>query len=583
MKYISNSFIKKLIYSIDIVEFISSKIFLRKIGNKYISNCPFHKDNNPSFIVNKEEKFYYCFGCKSHGNIIDFLMYYNNISFIDSIKELSYLNNIKLNYISYIDNKKSVNYKYFYFNKLISKLSILYHRSLLYIKELYFVRKFLFKRGLNINIIKKFFLGFSYKEIINKFIYNLNKFELNFLIKYGFFIKDINKKIYDRLYDRIIFPIYDIYNNIIAFGGRTINKYNFIKYINSSKNFFFIKKNCLYNLNNIRKRYIRLDKIIVVEGYLDVITLSKFGIYYVVGLLGSSISSKQIKILYFYTNKIIFCYDGDKSGINSIYRTIKIILNYINENNKSFFILLPNKEDPDSIIKKEGIKKFKYRIKKSISVLDLLFYFISCKYNLCTYEGKISFIKSFMSIINYLKSSIIKLFLLKKISYRIGFNENKLINLCNFSFKKIFIKKKRKIFLRYLISLLLKNPKFSFLVNLSDELFNIKVFGLSIFLKIINFCILNVNINFNSIIKNFSNLRIKLYLEYLFFYNFFSKNTNDKLIFLNILNNFKIYLINKKIKKIFFYSKFYGWNLKRKKEIWYLIKLKNFKNNLKNF
>lgn len=556
MKYISKIFIKNILSSVNIVKFISSKIYLKKIGDKYISHCPFHNDKNPSFIVNEKENFYYCFGCKKYGNSINFLMNFSNINFFESIKEISNFIGIKLNLSDIKNNEFENSKKKYYFNKLIYKLAIIYNKSLLKNKNLYFIKNFLYNRGLDNKIIKKFLLGYSSKKIINKFIYKLNKFELNFLINLGFFIKNKNGKIYDRLYNRIIFPIYNIYNKIVAFGGRILNKSNYIKYINSSNNFYFIKKNCLYNLNNIRKKCFKIDKIIVVEGYLDVITLNKFGIYYVVALLGSSICKKQIKILYIYTNNIIYCYDGDKSGIISIYKTIDKSLFYLNEINKSFFIFLPKGEDPDSIMKKEGLNKFKNRIKNSIYILNLIFYLLSKKYNLFTYNGKISFVESLLNIVNKVNCYIIKLFMYKKLSFKVGINENRFIN---FNFRYNYnIKKKNEKFLRYLISLLLKNPKFSFLVNLSDYLFNIKVFGLYIFLKIINFYLCNKNINLNNIIENFSNLRVKLYLEYLFYYNFFSIKLNSKLLFLNILSNFRIYLINKKINKIFLYSKYNG-------------------------
>lgn len=557
MKYVSDDFIKKLLNSTNIVNIISSEINLKSINNnKYISCCPFHKDKNPSFLVNEDENYYYCFGCKSHGNVIDFLMKFYNINFLDSIKKLSIISNINIKYNYFVKNKNYI-YKRKYFS-LIYKISKIYNNYLLFSKKLYYVRDYLFNRGLDFNLIKYFFIGYSFNDSINKIISYLSKDEINFLIKFNFFA-NYNNKIYDKFYNRIIFPIFNDYNYIVGFGGCSINKKYLPKYINSSKNIFFLKKYCLYGFNLIKKKCVKIDKILVVEGYFDVIILNKFGINYVVGLLGSSISVQQIKLLYLYTNKIIFCYDGDISGISSIKKTVFLMLNYVNENRKSFFIFLPSNEDPDSIIRKEGLNKFNYRIDNCKSIFDVLFILASYKNDLLSYIDKINYVSYFIPIINKINSFVVKLFLYQKLSYKVGLSQTKLFNLCNnYSYnKKIYVKKKN-IF-RYLISLLLKNLYLSNFVNLYNKLFKVNIYGLSLFLKIVNICVCNYNINFKYIIKYFNNYNTKLYLEYLYLNNFFLiKKGNEKKIFLFFLNRLKIILINKSIKNNIIKGKMYG-------------------------
>ncbi len=577
MKYISNIFIKNLLYNSSIVEFISSKINLEKVGNKYRSFCPFHLEKNPSFVVDENNKFFYCFGCKCYGNVIDFLMRFSNLNFIESVKELSDFFGIKLVFL----NKKNIRSNFFYnykklFDKLILDISIFYHNSLFLNKENIFLKKFLIDRKLDNNIIKKFFIGyFSYNDF-KKFLLNCDKKKINFLLKIGVFKKDFNGNIYDKLQNRVIFPIYNIYNKIVAFGGRSIFLKYKNKYINSCSNLFFKKKNCLYGLNNIKNFNCKLKRIIVVEGYLDVVSLFKSGFFYVVGLLGSNISENQIRILYLYTENIVFCYDGDNSGLNSIKKTIKLISNYITENRKSYFIFLPKGEDPDSFINKEGKYKFKDKIKNAKSFFYVLFFFFINKNVLLNIDEKIYFVKKFVLLVNKIKSNIIRIFLYQKLLDRVGLNFIKSINfkLNNFNKKKFFLNIKSII--RYLIVLLVRNPGLSKLVNLSDYFFNINYLILFFFFKIVKICIYNVNIDYLKIIKFLEYDRYRMYIRYLCLSIIISDKINIKFFFYFLLNKLKIIFIDKEIKKIFLYSKNYGWNEKNKKKIWFLIKLKNF-------
>ncbi len=567
MKYISNNFIKYLISSVSIVKIISLKINLKKIGNRYLSICPFHNEKNPSFLVNEDKNYYYCFGCKIYGNVIDFVMRYDNISFLESIKKISEMYNIKLLFIN--KNKKKVNKLNIYL-KLMYKFAFYYHNYLLKNEKLFFIREVLFNRGLNINIIKKFFIGYLPKKIINNNNF-FKEIELNFFLKFKLIYK-VNNIYYNILYNRIIFPIFNIYNKIIGFGGRSLNKEHFPKYLNISNNQYFNKKYILYGFNFLRKKCLKLKKILVVEGYFDVIILHKYNIYYSVALLGSNICNKQIEFLYLYTNNIIFCYDGDYSGIDATKRTLLLILNYINGIKNCYFIILPFNEDPNSLINKEGIIKFKNRINNSKSWYNILYYFFLYKKNLIYLNEKIYFAKKIISYIKIIKSPIIKYFLYNKLSNVIGLSKNKLLNLVNYVYN-IKIYKEYNI-LRYLISILLKYKYLCLYVNIKDKLFNNNKNTLSLFIKIVNICLYNINIDIKDIIKHFSNYRIKFYIEYLYLNNLLIILNNEKKVFLNFLNKLKLFLINKRINLIYLKSIKYGWNYKRKKKIWDLIKFK---------
>ncbi len=576
MVYISKFFINNLLLSTDIVKLISSKIELKKIGTTYKCRCPFHEEKNPSFIVNEEKKFFYCFGCKIYGSSIDFLMKFYNIDFLESIKELANFNGVKLIFNKDIKNNKFFKKKKKYY-RLTYYLAKVYNNILLKNIKLNFIKNFILNRNLNIEIIEKFFIGYSSSNLLNF----LDEEKIFFLVKLGFLIKNKNGNIYDMLCNRIIFPIFNIYGDIVAFGGRSLDKKFNYKYINTSKNFFFLKKDCLYGLNLVLKKKRKLDKIIVVEGYIDVISLHKHKIFYAVGLLGSSICKNQIKILYFYTNILFFCFDGDKVGLKSIKKTVKLLLFFTNEIKKSYFIFLPKGEDPDSIIEKEGVKKFKKRIKKAKSIFNVLFRIYLFKENIYSYERKIYFSKKILFLINKINSPIIRLFLIRKLCLKVGLDKNDLDYSNNLNFSNF--KKKKNIFIiliRYLISLLLKNLNLSKLINIYDFILNFfRKPILCLFLKIVNLCILNNIFSFNKILNKFSKKFIRFYLESLFLKRYFPININDKLCFLKILDKLKIILIDMKLNIILNNKMFYKLNLKEKKKIWYLIKLKNLKNN----
>ncbi len=580
MKYVSRDFINELLLLTDIVKLISSKINLLKIGLKYKCCCPFHKENNPSFIVNREQKFFYCFGCKVYGNAIDFLMKFNNFSFLDSIKFLADFNGIKLVFNKNINfsKKKIYNIKIFYF-KLMNFLSQLYHNFLIKNKDLNNIKIFFTKRKLNFKVIKKFVIGYSSPKLLKYLLNYLGEKNINFLIKFGLLVKDKNNNIYDRLNNRIIFPIFDIYGRVIAFGGRSINNKNIIKYINSTKNIFFSKKKCLYGLNYIRNIKKKIKNIFIVEGYIDVITLHQFGFKNAVGLLGSCINSEQIKILYFYTNILIFCFDGDEVGVKSIKKTLKLLLFFVNEIKKSYFIFLPKGYDPDSLIKKKGKEFFHKYVKEAKSIFYVLFKIYLFKDNIFFYEKKIYSFKKILFLINRIKSPIIKFFLNRELCLKTGLEKNNLNYFDNLKYKEIkFKNNKFIIIIRYLISLLLKNLFLSKLVNIYDNILNFsKIPILNLFLNIVNLCILNKIFVFHKILTKFSKNFIRFYLEYLFLKNYFSIDINDKLYFLNFLEKLKIFLIDLKLNNIFKKKIFCDLNLEEKKKIWYLIKLKNFK------
>ena len=357
------------------IKIILKYIKLKKSGRNYIGLCPFHNDTNPSFFINIENNFYNCFGCRNKGNISQL---------ISKIKKLK---DINFNYLNKTYTKQKNN------NKIINKNSgSLYSSDKNYIKFIIneshkffrynlckeiknkILMDYLINREVNIREIQIFELGYAksaWKSLY--FFLKKNKFISNkYLEKSGMFLNNLNN-IYDRFRDRIVFPIKNIRGEIVGFGGRIISDKKKPKYINSSETLIFKKKNELYGLYESLKYNSILNNIIVVEGYLDVITLFKFDINNVVATLGSYLSEDHLNMIFKLTKEIIFCFDGDTAGRNSAWSALNVCLKFIKCNKIIKFLFLPTNVDPDTFLKLYGKKFFLYYLNSSYLLEDFIF------------------------------------------------------------------------------------------------------------------------------------------------------------------------------------------------------------------
>jgi DNA primase len=361
-------FINELLSRTDIVELINTRLNLKKYGKNYQTRCPFHQDKTPSFTVNHEKQFYYCFGCNAHGNAIDFLINYEHLNFVESIEELSIIHGMPIPFENNHCNVLYLKKQKFYL--LMETLCKLYQKNI-HLNKL--ASEYLFKRGINKKMIEIFLIGYS---DVSWHIFS-DKFNINELLEQDLLnhkIITINKTgyKYDIFQGRIIFPIQDHHGRIIAFGGRSIDN-TLPKYLNTQETTIFRKGKTIYGLYQIKKTCIKPKYLLVVEGYIDVITLTQYDINYVVSSLGTSTTSEHIKLLFQYTNTVIYCYDGDQAGQNAAWRTLIKALPHISDQKNLKFILLPNNEDPDAIIRKEGRENFQKRIDHAVTMSRFFF------------------------------------------------------------------------------------------------------------------------------------------------------------------------------------------------------------------
>jgi DNA primase len=391
---------------------VSKSVSLKKRGKEYVGLSPFKNEKTPSFTVNDEKEFYHCFATSEHGNIFDFVMKTQNYKFGEAVKHLAQLAGMQPYMFSKQDEEREKKWKEYL--SIYSKYVDFYHNELLKNDAYSNAREYLKNRSLSKEEVKKFKIGYIEKN--PNFFDELKKeFSEKILVESGLFYLDEKKKIYvERFRGRLIFPINNISGQPIALGGRIIEKLDYLaKYINSPETPFFKKGSNLYNLDLARKLSNKLDHIYLVEGYMDVVGLNKNGIENVVANLGTSLTDRQILILNQFFDDIIVCFDGDESGYNAAVRAAENSIKELKPEKQISFLFLPDKEDPDSFVNKNGKNYFMDFSKQSkISIHQFIF----SHYKKQTENNPSSmaiFDKKLRSIANTIKDDYIKKYVLE--------------------------------------------------------------------------------------------------------------------------------------------------------------------------
>ena len=413
--YINDETIEKVRELADIVKIISDYVQLRRSGANYVGLCPFHNEKTPSLTVSESKQFFHCFGCGEGGDAVSFIMKKENLAFPESIRFLAEKLNIPIEESTPINEKLSQErdraYELnrdaarFFFNNLINNEKVL---------------NYLYKRDIGDKLIKQFGLGYSLDRWDGLYKYLLSKgYSSEEMDKLGLIGKRANSDgYYDKFRNRIMFPIIDTRSRVIGFGGRVIDD-TMPKYLNSQETPIFNKGNHLYGLNLLNKFSDR-KRILLVEGYMDVIALFNKGINYGVASLGTAFTERQAKLLKRYGENVYICFDSDLAGINATNRVIEILSK---EGIPSKVIGLENYKDPDDYLREKGIEAFETRIKEAFNQIDFKIHINKQKYNTNEVEGKIKFTMEIAKVIKELKSPIEKDVYIDKISKEMGISK----------------------------------------------------------------------------------------------------------------------------------------------------------------
>ncbi len=352
---------------------VSKVVALKKRGKEFVGLSPFKNEKTPSFTVNDEKEFYHCFATAEHGNIFDFVMKTQNLRFGEAVKYLANIAGMQPYLFTKQDEEREKKWKEYL--SIYSRYVDFYHNELLKNEKYSKARDYLKSRSLGKGEVKKFKIGFIEKNP-NFFDTLKQEFSEKTLLESGLFYFDEKKNIYvERFRGRLIFPINNITGQPIALGGRIIESFDYLaKYINSPETIFFKKGSNLYNLDLARKLSNKLNHIFLVEGYMDVVGLSKNGIENVVANLGTSLTDKQILTLNQFFDDIIICFDGDESGYKAALRAAENSIIELKPEKQISFLFLPNNEDPDSFVNKNSKEYFlSFSNQNKISIHQFLF------------------------------------------------------------------------------------------------------------------------------------------------------------------------------------------------------------------
>ena len=384
----------------DIANIISSYINIKPSGTNYKGLCPFHGEKTPSFYINTSKQIYKCFGCGEGGDVINFVMRIENLDFMDAVKLLADRCGIEINTQVDESTKERIE-KSKKFQDIHVEAARFYFSNLIKTKNPGY--DYLRKRGLDDKIIKKFGLGYSldsWNSLMNYLISIGYKNED--LIECGLFgYKSETKKIYDKFRNRVMFPIFDYRGNVIGFGGRVLDD-SLPKYLNSPDTLIFNKRQNLYGLNFARKE-IKDRSIILVEGYMDLISLYQYGIKNVVATLGTALTDGQGSLIKRYADTAIISYDSDEAGIKATLRAIEI-LNKLDINVK--VLNLKECKDPDEFIRKYGVLEFEKEIKNSTHYIKYKIDNLKRNFNIQNDEERVKFTKESSKIIKEIKSPV---------------------------------------------------------------------------------------------------------------------------------------------------------------------------------
>jgi DNA primase len=400
---IPQDFIDGLLTRVDVVDIINTRVPLKKKGREYTACCPFHNEKTPSFTVSTTKQFYHCFGCGAHGSAISFLMEYDHMDFVEAIETLASQLGLEIPREGHSEAPKKKISKNLY--DLMQQAGRYYQQQL---NESNTATTYLRERGLSEAISERFMLGYAPSGWDNMLKHLTTAYSLQQMIDTGLVIEKDNGGGYDRYRDRIMFPIRNRKGQVIGFGGRVMGDEK-PKYINSPETALFHKGSELYGFYEARDATRKLERIIVVEGYMDVIALAQYDISYAVATLGTATTTEHIQLLFRSVPEVIFCFDGDRAGKEAAWRALNNALALVVDGKEIRFLFLPEGEDPDSLVRQIGKEKFEATYtKEALALTDYLLKHLQQQFNTSSREGKVRFLTALGDLVKTMPNSLIR-------------------------------------------------------------------------------------------------------------------------------------------------------------------------------
>jgi DNA primase len=427
---IPQTFIDDLLDRVDIVDVVDSRVKLKKTGKNYSACCPFHDEKTPSFTVSPDKQFYYCFGCGASGTALGFVLDFDRSSFPDAVETLARSVGMEVprEQNSDRDNKAQKQRRNLY--QLLEKADQYYQQQLRHSPAKQHAINYLKQRGLSGEIARDFGIGYAppgWDNLLKAL--GLEEHDKNQLNESGMIIeREEDNKRYDRFRNRIMFPIRDVRGRVIGFGGRVLDDSK-PKYLNSPETPIFHKGKELYGLYEAKQANRQLDRILVVEGYMDVVALAQFGIRNAVATLGTACGEDHLTLSFKHTSEVVFCFDGDNAGRNAARRALENSLPTMQDGRRIKFLFLPDGEDPDTLVRQIGPEKFNLMVDQAVPLEEFLFDSVSSDINLQTMEGRAQLSKLAAPLLHQLPQGVYKELMFTNLAQRTGISTDTLMEL----------------------------------------------------------------------------------------------------------------------------------------------------------
>jgi len=510
---IPQQFIDDLLNRVDIIEVVDSRVPLKKKGKEYSACCPFHSEKTPSFTVSQNKQFYHCFGCKANGSAIGFLMEYEHLSFPDAIEELARSQGLEVPYEGGQRPDPAVKKAQTDLYDLMHETDLFYQQQLRQHADAQKAVSYLKERGLSGEVAKDFGIGFApdgWDNLINALGTTPEREKA--LVTAGMLIKKDNGKCYDRFRDRIMFPIRDRRGRCIAFGGRILPKEQpndkDAKYLNSPETPLFHKGRELYGLYEARQALRDIPRLMVVEGYMDVVALAQFDVRYAVATLGTATTPDHLQRLFQLTSEVVFCFDGDRAGKDAAWRALQVCLPEMRDGREIRFMFLPDGEDPDSYIRKIGKDSFELEVQQSQTFSAYLFKQLTNEADISGIGGRAKLVETARPMLSQMPEGIYRKLMFEQLE-KLGRVElstpNSTASARRFKPTKKARPSNQMTPVRKAITYLLQQPgiakRWSESAENTDILKNLDLPGMDLLLEVLEILRINPNLNTSALIE----------------------------------------------------------------------------------
>jgi DNA primase len=422
---IPQNFVDELISRADIVELIGSRVPLKKAGREFKACCPFHDEKTPSFWVSPDKQFYHCFGCGAHGTAIGFLMQYDQLPFPEAVEEIATRLGLEVPHEGGMSAAPRGQEE---LSELLERVAAYFQQCL---RENERARAYLEGRGLDAQVIERFRIGYapdSWNDVLHRF--GATEQGRRALAAGGLIIereapRPGSEAWYDRFRDRVMFPIRDPRGRVLGFGGRVLGAGE-PKYLNSPETALFHKGQELYGLHEIRRARTALKRLVIVEGYMDVVRLHQAGITYAAATLGTATTPEHIKRVFRLVSEVVFAFDGDRAGRAAAWRALQNVLPELREGRELRFLFLPEGEDPDSLVGREGAAGFEARLATSVPLSEYLAAQLQEQADLSHADGRAKFVALARPLLAKIPQGVYLELLLARIAQDVGLSADRL-------------------------------------------------------------------------------------------------------------------------------------------------------------